>query len=194
MEQKSRTKFLFWPGFEPRTSRLAVQHANHWATAQPPNNSFDRVESNALSFEFEVCITRTRFRFRSYFSQVQHNETGRWYYTEYANFSIDSESNKYALRLSGGFSGNAGDSLTNIQAGYGAYHGGMSFSTFDADNDKSAINCAKRLGGGWWFNDCYNSCLSCIQNNYLWYRLDPSSSSPRRPREARMMMMLRRST
>jgi len=24
MEQKSRTKFLTWPGFEPRTSRLAI--------------------------------------------------------------------------------------------------------------------------------------------------------------------------
>src|SRR6218665_798348 len=26
LEQKSRSKFLPWPGFEPRTSRLAVQH------------------------------------------------------------------------------------------------------------------------------------------------------------------------
>ena len=29
MEQKSRTTFLPWPGFEPRSSRLAVQHSNH---------------------------------------------------------------------------------------------------------------------------------------------------------------------
>ena len=31
MEQKSLSKFLVWPGFEPRTSHLAVQHA----TARP---------------------------------------------------------------------------------------------------------------------------------------------------------------
>src|SRR6218665_1261631 len=35
VEQKSRTIFLPWSGFEPQTSRLAVQHANHWASAQP---------------------------------------------------------------------------------------------------------------------------------------------------------------
>ena len=29
MEQKSQTKFLPWLGFEPQTSWLAVQHANH---------------------------------------------------------------------------------------------------------------------------------------------------------------------
>ena len=31
-EQKSQTKFLPFLGFEPQTSRLAVQHANHWTT------------------------------------------------------------------------------------------------------------------------------------------------------------------
>ena len=35
VEQKSRSKFVPWPGFERRNSRLAVQHANHQTTAQP---------------------------------------------------------------------------------------------------------------------------------------------------------------
>src|SRR6218665_946400 len=36
MEQKSRSKFLFWPGFEPRITHLAVQHA----TARPSRTPF----------------------------------------------------------------------------------------------------------------------------------------------------------
>src|SRR6218665_2605376 len=35
MEKISRFKFLLWPGFEPQTSRLAVQHA----TAKPPRTT-----------------------------------------------------------------------------------------------------------------------------------------------------------
>jgi len=37
----------------------------------------------------------------------------------------------------------------------------MRFSTHDYDNDQSGgSNCAKSYGGGWWFNDCGNSCLN----------------------------------
>ena len=34
MEQKSQTKFLPWPGFESRVSRLAVQHTGHHTTSR----------------------------------------------------------------------------------------------------------------------------------------------------------------
>ena len=51
-------------------------------------------------------------KFTCYVLQVQLNTTGIWYYADYATFSLDSEENKYAIRVSG-FSGNAGDSLTN---------------------------------------------------------------------------------
>ena len=44
--------------------------------------------------------------------RCNRSTSGRWFYADYANFSLDSEDNKYAIRLSG-FSGNAGDSLTN---------------------------------------------------------------------------------
>src|SRR6218665_3546256 len=39
VEQKSRTKFLPWPGFEPRNSRLADKHASHSRRAFPLNLS-----------------------------------------------------------------------------------------------------------------------------------------------------------
>ena len=38
VEQKSQTKFLPWPGFQPQNSRFAVQHANH--RFKPPNKIF----------------------------------------------------------------------------------------------------------------------------------------------------------
>lgn len=43
--------------------------------------------------------------------------------------------------------GNAGDSLSNQR--------GMSFSTFDQDNDRnSSTNCANLYKSGWWFFNC----------------------------------------
>lgn len=35
VEQKSRTKFLPWPVFEPRTAQFSVEHASHQTTAHP---------------------------------------------------------------------------------------------------------------------------------------------------------------
>jgi len=39
----------------------------------------------------------------------------------------------------------------------------MKFSTWDADNDLHAGdgNCADEVGGGWWFNNCYQVCITC---------------------------------
>lgn len=38
---------------------------------------------------------------------------------------------------------------------------GMSFSTFDQDNDLfTALNCAAWFGGGWWFNACHLAFLN----------------------------------
>ena len=60
MEQKSRTKFLQWPGFEPRTSRLVDQHANHWATAQP--QLLEMVQYVNLSHGWSVAICQENVR------------------------------------------------------------------------------------------------------------------------------------
>src|SRR6218665_3815789 len=105
------------------------------------------------------------------FLQVKTN--GTWFYADYKTFSLDSESNKYALHLSG-FSGDAGDSLTNTSVAPKWYHGGMSFSTWDNDNDRVPTNnCAQQYRAGWWFNNCYNSCLTCLfGNNFAWESLN----------------------
>lgn len=103
--------------------------------------------------------------------QVQLSSSGRWYYANYDTFSLYSEDNKYALRLSG-FCGNAGDSLSNTTIPYpGAHHNGMSFTTSDADNDGCAYgNCAITWPAGWWFDNCYACCLTCrYQTDFQWY-------------------------
>lgn len=37
---------------------------------------------------------------------------------------------------------------------------GMQFSTYDADNDLHASNCAGVYLGGWWFNYCHHAFLN----------------------------------
>ena len=37
---------------------------------------------------------------------------------------------------------------------------GEQFSTKDEDNDRLIRNCARELGGGWWFSDCGQSNLN----------------------------------
>ena len=41
-----------------------------------------------------------------------------------------------------------------------AYHNGMQFSTFDADNDNYGDSCAYVYQGGWWYNACYRANLN----------------------------------
>lgn len=99
-------------------------------------------------------------------------------YAEYELFSIQDESNRYALHVSG-FQGDAGDSLT--------YHDGMKFSTVDHDNDLSDRNCAADNNGGWWYSGCYYSNLngayhvgwyshtqSTFADGIVWYSLKDS--------------------
>ena len=62
-----------------------------------------------------------------------------------------------------GYSGDdAGNVLQDYQLNGGtALHDGMMFSTWDADNDNYANNCAQMSMGGWWLNECGTVCLSC---------------------------------
>jgi len=78
--------------------------------------------------------------------------SGKKVYAHYTSFSIASESDKYAITVSG-YSGTAGDRLD--------LHNGMPFTTKDRDHDmRSYDNCAITYTGAWWFRSCFNSHLN----------------------------------
>jgi len=141
----------------------------------------DRWNDRIVSCRFnQVKITLLCFVLQLYIG-------GTWYYAEYSTFSIDSESNKYTLRVSG-FSGNAGDSLRDTALWGTVNLNGMGFTTNDADNDRwSSGNCAQDHGGGWWFNYCQYACFTCRYNDiFRWQSL--SHLSTEGLRAARMMI------
>lgn len=69
-------------------------------------------------------------------------------YARYSNFRIGDQNENYALKSLGNYSGNASDAMS-VQLN-------MQFSAYDADHDKSSINCAETFKSGWWFNNCYS--------------------------------------
>lgn len=70
-------------------------------------------------------------------------------YAEYSTFKLHSEKEDYKLEI-GGYSGNAGDSLNDPWYGSNL----SPFSTVNRDNDRSSLNCASMLKGGWWWRSC----------------------------------------
>ena len=81
---------------------------------------------------------------------------GNTSYANYSTFEIGNSSTEYILTV-GGYSGTAGDSLRT--------HDGRRFSTRDNDNDYEGDNCAIRVTGAWWYNQCYRSNLNGHYNN-----------------------------
>jgi len=111
---------------------------------------------------------------RPYMLRVEMLSTGHvWRSAEYTYFSLDDNSNSYTLHVSG-YSGDAGDSLQFTGTSMTLYHNGMKFSTYDVTNDKypnpSYGGCSSHRGsGGWWFNCCYQCCLTCDTYDYSWF-------------------------
>ncbi|XP_049537684.1 kinesin-related protein 8 [Anopheles darlingi] len=70
-------------------------------------------------------------------------------YAQYSHFKIHSEQDYYKLEIDG-YEGNAGDSLNDPW--YGSNN--SPFSTYNRDNDRSSLNCASMLKGGWWWKSC----------------------------------------
>lgn len=82
---------------------------------------------------------------------------GPWFSAEYSSVWIDSESNQYAIHLSG-YSGDAGDSLINPPGGAGTVNGAQ-FSTHDVVS--ISRSCSQTLptvilSSGWWYDLCSN--------------------------------------
>uniref|UniRef100_A0A182QB02 Fibrinogen C-terminal domain-containing protein n=1 Tax=Anopheles farauti TaxID=69004 RepID=A0A182QB02_9DIPT len=68
-------------------------------------------------------------------------------FARYKEFEIGNESRKYALIKLSGYTGTAGDSMSDLR--------GMKFSTFDSDNDNYKDNCAASYTGAWWYSACH---------------------------------------
>ncbi|KAK5640481.1 hypothetical protein RI129_011292 [Pyrocoelia pectoralis] len=75
----------------------------------------------------------------------------------YSAFSIGSEVEGFPLKVLGGYSGDAGDSLL--------YHAGSRFSSKDMDQDGwPEGSCAQAHGGAWWYRSCD---MSNLNGKYL---------------------------
>jgi len=102
---------------------------------------------------------------------MEESSTGRWYSSEYWSFTIGDEANDDYRIAVDGYSGDAGDGLrSTVWYPPLTFHDGMSFTTFDQDNDHNGSNCASLHSGGWWFNSCHLVCLTCI-SNHEWFSL-----------------------
>lgn len=125
--------------------------------------------------------------------EVQANATGKWYSAEYDAFFISPESSGFVLTVSG-YTGDAGDSITNSTTTAAWISNGMEFTARDRGNDLASINCAKTTfsGGGWWMNNCSASSLNGVFPTYsLWEGLQSQGlSSSYYVSDSRMMIKL----
>jgi len=113
--------------------------------------------------------------------EVKIKSTGEWSWAEYDNMTVESESNKYTLHVTG-YHGNAGDAFNNDHS-EAWQSNGMPFSTLDVDNDQNPNgNCAIIFSGGWWFRWCSTSCVNRL--HAYWY----SAAQPIPVSASRMML------
>ncbi|XP_066299173.1 fibroblast growth factor receptor 1-like [Branchiostoma lanceolatum] len=94
-------------------------------------------------------------------------------YARYGTFSVGNSSGNYVVSISG-YSGDAGDSLTNSGNDGRNNINGVMFSTKDRDNDANSAHCASLFSqGGWWYPvscsesflngryNCHQTSVSC---------------------------------
>lgn len=87
----------------------------------------------------------------------------------------------------GAYEGNVSDCYMNGPAAYRNI-GGVKFSTPDQDNDrKTEASCAAVYGAGWWFNDCWCGCPTCIYNTND-FAFDTLTESNQQLSAVRMML------
>uniref|UniRef100_A0A673B4G5 Angiopoietin 2a n=1 Tax=Sphaeramia orbicularis TaxID=375764 RepID=A0A673B4G5_9TELE len=102
-----------------------------------------------LGNEFVSRLTNQQ----SYKLRIQLSDwEGNSGFSQYDQFSLDSEAQNYRIHLKG-YSGTAGKVSSIGQPG-------SDFSTKDADNDKCVCKCSQLTTGGWWFDACGPSNLN----------------------------------
>uniref|UniRef100_UPI003AAB58FC angiopoietin-2a isoform X4 n=1 Tax=Centroberyx gerrardi TaxID=166262 RepID=UPI003AAB58FC len=102
-----------------------------------------------LGNEFVSRLTNQQpYKLRIQLSDWEENSG----FSQYEQFSLDSESQNYRIHLKG-YSGTAGKISSLGQPG-------SDFSTKDADNDKCVCKCSQLTTGGWWFDACGPSNLN----------------------------------
>ena len=149
----------FWLGLEN-------MHLLSWSGEHVPSGLVWRTCIFWLRLEnMHLLTTSQPYRVRF---EIQQQTTGLWYSAEYQSFTVGDESNDQYRVNADGFSGDTEDGF--YAAPVANAHDGMSFTTYDQDNDLSAGgNCAVWWSGGFWFKECYWWCLTCQpQINWFW--------------------------
>ncbi|XP_029376198.1 angiopoietin-2a isoform X2 [Echeneis naucrates] len=125
-------------------------HVDFHRTWQEYKKGFGEPSSEFwLGNEFVSKLTTQQ----SYKLRIQLNDwEGNSGYSQYDQFSLDSEAQNYRIHLKG-YSGTAGKISSIGQPG-------SDFSTKDADNDKCVCKCSQLTTGGWWFDACGPSNLN----------------------------------
>ena len=104
---------------------------------------------------------------------LQSRRNSSWFWAEYSRVIVFGESSNYTLQVSG-FSSNIGGDPFGSRS-----QNGLMFSTYDRDNDESAIdyiddNCALLIGGGFWYSWCGRGRVNGVRGdgereNFSWY-------------------------
>jgi len=97
---------------------------------------------------------------------------GSWYYAEYSEFVVYSETVSYKIGVSG-YSGNAGDAFWSYDQ--------MMFTTYDRDNDPLIPpgyekNCAVYNGGGFWYKYCSHVSVNGVGVRFRWWTEDKGTT------------------
>ncbi|XP_078574846.1 uncharacterized protein LOC144861038 isoform X2 [Branchiostoma floridae x Branchiostoma japonicum] len=151
----------------------SVDFARNWADYEQGFGNIDGEHWLGLSKQNQITGQKTyslRVDLADWEDQSRH--------ATYSSFSVGGSSTDYQVSI-GGYSGDAGDSLTNGSSRFNI--NGISFTTSDNDNDpNTGANCASRFGGGgWWFpascgwallNGRYNDSGSAQGVNWLEWR------------------------
>ena len=106
-------------------------------------NSHRSLEIHQLNIGLDRLYLATQMNCQVRFDL--QSTSGAWYQAQYSSFKVGDSSTNYKLAI-GGYSGDAYDAMS--------YHNGRQFTTYDRDNDGSRNNCAIKLNGGFWFNNC----------------------------------------